>query len=126
MKTVPLNFIDLTEKFHTASSPTAYLKKHSTKSPLLKKNINKVFQGKVDEDNLKQSSSVVNSQVADSLGQLLDDLNMVEENEYVKEYTTDDEETEDPTLQTEIEMTKLGLPVSFGKQKTKIEKKRKR
>lgn len=81
-----------------------------------------MFQGKVDEDNLKQSSAVVNAQVADSLGQLLEDLNMTDDKKDHKHTT--DEETEDCTLQTEME--ELGLPVAFGKQKKREGAKKKR
>lgn len=116
-----MDFLELSEPSHSASSPTAYLKSHSEKSPLLKKNINKVFQGKVDEDNLKQSSSVVNAQVADSLGQLLEDLNMAND-EQKHTHPTSDEETEDYTLQTEMEMSSMGLPIAFGKQRSNDEK----
>lgn len=78
-----------------------------------------MFQGKVDQDNLKQSSSVVNSQVADSLGQLLEDLNMENEYESVKEQTPN-EETDDPTVLAEYEeMDSLGLPINFGSSQKK-------
>lgn len=122
MKELPFDFIDISEQSRTASSPTAYLF-HSSKSPLLKKNINKVFQGKVDEQNLRQTSSVFNTQIADSLGQLLEDLNMTEECADNQSQHSTDEETEDNTLQTEME--DLGLPVSFGKQKRNSETKKK-
>lgn len=110
------SFADLSEQSPSASSPTTFLRSHSAKSPLLKKNINKVFQGKVDEDHLKHSSSVVNSQIADSLGQLLEDLNMADDGNPIRK-ASDDEETEDYTVQTEIEeMSAMGLPITFGKQ----------
>lgn len=108
--------LEIPEQNQSASSPTANLKSHSAKSPLLKKNINKVFQGKVDEDKLKHSKSVVN---ADSLGQLLEDLNMADGSIVIDNqvgHPSDDEETEDYTLQTEVdEMSAMGLPVSFGR-----------
>lgn len=128
MKVLPLDFLELSEQSHSASSPTACLKSHSAKSPLLKKNINKVFQGKVDEDNLKHSSSIVNSQIVDSLEQLLDDLNMADNGEKVnRERHTSEEETEDYTLQTEMdEMSAMGLPVAFGKQRCSDEKTKER
>lgn len=121
MKVSPIDFLELSEQPQSASSPTAYLKTHSAKSPLLKKNINKVFQGKVDEDNLRQSFSIVNAQVADSLGQLLEDLNMTEqvaEKDNQSQNISDGEETEDNTLQTEMdEMCAMGLPMAFGRQR---------
>lgn len=104
----------------TSHSPFTYLKDYSAKSPLLKKNICKVFQGKVDEEKLKQKNSKVNSHVIDSLGQLLTDLNMAEQLEEAVEDSTG-EETEENTVQSEmVEMAALGLPISFGRKEPMV------
>lgn len=70
----------------------------------------------MNEDNLKHSSSIVNAQIADSLGQLLENLNMADGIEGSQNNQTSDEETEDYTLQTEMEeMSAMGLPMAFGR-----------
>jgi trimethylguanosine synthase len=76
-----------------------------------KKNIHKVFQGKVEKDDVKCPIQV-NSSVAKSLGHLLSNLKLSsEENSRMEE----PREVESDSAEETTKMVSMGLPISFGK-----------
>jgi trimethylguanosine synthase len=101
------------EKVDSSVSTTAnaYLNSPSHVSKQNKKNIHKVFQGKVEKDDVKCPIQV-NSSVAKSLGHLLSNLKLSsEENSRMEE----PREVESDSAEETTKMVSMGLPISFGK-----------
>ncbi|XP_969535.2 trimethylguanosine synthase isoform X2 [Tribolium castaneum] len=98
------------------STANAYLSSPSHVSKQTKKNIHKVFQGKVEKNDVKCPIEV-NSNVATSLGTLLSNLKVSSEENSKMEET---KFLESDSLDEEaVEMAAMGLPTQFGAGKSK-------
>ncbi|XP_044270775.1 trimethylguanosine synthase isoform X2 [Tribolium madens] len=101
------------------STANAYLSSPSHVSKQTKKNIHKVFQGKVEKNDVKCPIEV-NSNVAQSLGTLLSNLKVSsEENSKMEETKCSENDSLDDEA---TKMAAMGLPTHFGTGKNKRER----